>query len=116
MSKFKVTVYSFKTTKDLKTLKDMYGSLGIDLMYDADNNCVKHATQAFFEFREWMKVYRKKFICNVGDVVNSIIIWCEENNVECEVITCSDGDIRVSPVVDGYLTNWTYGWYLPDQE
>lgn len=112
----KLTIYSSKTYKDLEVLKVVYGYTGINIMYDARVGYVLHAQDAMEQFEKLANFYKNGFSvhCNNGDVMNCMIGWCDENGWEVEVIRCDSGDIAVSHMVDGYLENCPYGWYLPE--
>ena len=113
----KLTIYSFKTFEDLKILRENFKCLGVNIMYNEFENFVRHAEDAFNIFKVVASsVKHPKILCNNYDVVGSMLCWCEENNFEAEVVYCSDGEINSSPMVDGCLTNWPFGWYLPGNQ
>lgn len=115
MTKMKLTIYSFKTFEDLKTLRERFGYLGVNIMFDEANHFVRHTTDSVCVFKAWMaSAQNLPMLCNNGDMVNYMLGWCEENDWDAEVVYCSDGKIDTAPMVEGYLTNWPYGWYIPE--
>ena len=117
----KLTIFSFKNYEDYILLKKFYGNLGYDVVQIIVNDngeplCVAHMDEHVDFFKGMVNYCNQplKIVCNNGDMTNYMLGWCEENSWEAEVIRVDDGKIKVSPMVEGCLTSWPYGWYITD--
>lgn len=116
----KLTIYSFKTYEDLLTIESVYGYLVTDVCRPEFHRGVPiyphiDKSVAYFE-REVKMGYNTELICNDNSMVNYMLNWCYDNGWEVDVVYCENEIIKVAPLVDGVLTNWTFDWYYPSED
>lgn len=118
MSKRKLQIFSFNSVEEFMILQEAYGHMGDDLMRNVNGyTLTAQASLPFFKEKMKMFEHQMRVVCNNGDLTNYVLGWCEVNNVAAEVITVYRGKVRISPTdEEGFLTNWSYGWYLPDDD